>query len=195
MVHARPCRPASTSSKSIAFQPASPMFPSEHFDGGSVRLVGPTAIESGESADALIDRYVENYRDASENEASIAEPTHRQRQAGRGCDRTHRCRVDPKSASNTDFSPTEARKWLVNEIDGAIAGAPKNLEKVEFVTFDVPGDGKFKVVNTVEKLNEFKKKVLASPGFREPRNTGPKFLSIRARPATPSATSSMTANT
>ena len=63
------------------------------------------------------------------------------------------------------------------------------------MTFDVPGDGKFKVVNTVEKLNEFKKKVLASPGFASRATLAQKFLSIRARPATPSATSSMTANT
>ncbi|AMO36602.1 PLxRFG domain-containing protein [Thauera humireducens] len=38
-------------------------------------------------------------------------------------------------------------------------------EQIGFVTFDVPGDGKFKVVNTVEKLGEFKDKVKSSPGF------------------------------
>ena len=167
----------------------------EHFDGGSVRLVGPTAIESGESADALIDHYVENYKDAPENEASIAEPTHRQRQAGRGCDRTHRCRVDQKSASNTDFSrQRRASGWSVRST-APLQALRKTSEKVEFDPGDVPGDGKFKVVNTVEKLNEFKKKVLRRRVSREPRNTGPKVLSIRARPATPSATSSMTANT
>jgi len=39
------------------------------------------------------------------------------------------------------------------------------------VTFDVPGDGIFKVLNTKEHLEDFKKKVLASEGFRETRNT------------------------
>ena len=35
------------------------------------------------------------------------------------------------------------------------------------ITFDVPGDGKFKVLNTKEHLAGFKKQVLASSGFRE----------------------------
>ena len=38
------------------------------------------------------------------------------------------------------------------------------------VTFDVPGDGRFKVLNTKEHLESFKQKVLASPGFRESRD-------------------------
>ncbi|NLZ39773.1 MAG: hypothetical protein GX886_00685, partial [Comamonadaceae bacterium] len=39
------------------------------------------------------------------------------------------------------------------------------LDAKEFVSFDVPGDGKFKVVNTVEKLRDFRAKVEKSPGF------------------------------
>ncbi|WP_297360285.1 LPD38 domain-containing protein [Thauera sp.] len=39
------------------------------------------------------------------------------------------------------------------------------LDAKEFVAFDVPGDGKFKVVNTVEKLRDFRAKVEKSPGF------------------------------
>lgn len=41
----------------------------------------------------------------------------------------------------------------------------KTASQIGFVTFDVPGDGKFKVVNTVDKLNAFKAKVKSSPGF------------------------------
>lgn len=41
----------------------------------------------------------------------------------------------------------------------------KIARQIGYVMFDVPGDGKFKVVNTVEKLNEFKAKVKTSPGF------------------------------
>ena len=90
-----------------------------------MRLVGPTAIESGESADALIDRYVENYKDASENEASISEPTHTDK--GKPAEAATAPVVAAsirKSARNTDFSPTEARKWLIDEIDGAILNIP-----------------------------------------------------------------------
>ncbi len=39
------------------------------------------------------------------------------------------------------------------------------LDAKEFVSFDVPGDGKFKVVNTVEKLRDFRAKVEKPPGF------------------------------
>lgn len=42
----------------------------------------------------------------------------------------------------------------------------KASDEIGFVTFDVPGDGKFKVLNTPEKLQEFRKKVLKSPGFK-----------------------------
>lgn len=48
------------------------------------------------------------------------------------------------------------------------AKSAEAAEQVGYVTFDVPGDGKFKVVNHVEKLAEFRKKVQASPGFKAP---------------------------
>ena len=71
-----------------------------------MRLVRPTAIESGESADALIDRYVENYKDAPENEASIAEPTHTDNgKPAEAVTRTHRCRVDPKVCQQYRLQP------------------------------------------------------------------------------------------
>lgn len=52
----------------------------------------------------------------------------------------------------------------------------KTAKQIGFVTFDVPGDGKFKVMNTVDGLNYFRKKVEASPGFKTPsrsRSAGP----------------------
>lgn len=55
-----------------------------------------------------------------------------------------------------------ARDAFDNAKDARMA---KLAERIGFVTFDVPGDGKFKVVNTIEKLNEFKDKVKSSPGF------------------------------
>lgn len=118
-----------------------------------------------------------------------------------------------KSARNTEFNPAEAKKWLIGEIDKAVANVPaenaelaaelarekaktfdvqggssaeqkefyamrdsnvaKIVQQIGFVTFDVPGDGKFKVVNAVEKLQEFRKKVEASPGFKEPAKKPP----------------------
>lgn len=38
------------------------------------------------------------------------------------------------------------------------------------VTLDVPGDGRFKILNTKQHLEAFKQKVLASPGFKESRD-------------------------
>ncbi len=39
--------------------------------------------------------------------------------------------------------------------------------RIGHVTFDVPGDGKFKVLNTRNRLEEFRKKVEKSPGFKD----------------------------
>lgn len=107
-----------------------------------------------------------------------------------------------KTAANNDGAkPSAMRKWLVGEVDAAIAKAVapdaskaqalddanrlyakavgldqrsrsgdalrEAAHAIGYVTFDVPGDGKFKVLNTPEKLREFKKKVLASSGFKD----------------------------
>lgn len=58
----------------------------------------------------------------------------------------------------------------------------KTAQMIGFVTLDVPGDGKFKVVNTVENLQAFRDKVKASPGFREDPTTG---MKLDPRPAGP----------
>lgn len=69
------------------------------------------------------------------------------------------------AARNEGARPSDMRKWLVGKIDDAIAVAPKAA--VDFLTFDVPGDGTFKVQNSQARLQEFRKKVLASPGFKD----------------------------
>ncbi len=99
-----------------------------------------------------------------------------------------------KAARNEDTKPSEMRTWLLGEIDKALQQAPdladydatvkrvgekdavsmftgsgllgKNSE-TGYVTFDVPGDGTFKVRNSVRGLLEFKRKVEASPGFKD----------------------------
>lgn len=61
------------------------------------------------------------------------------------------------------------------ELDTAIASVQQKIdaerakaaENIGFVTFDVPGDGVFKVVNTKERLAEFRRKVETSPGFKD----------------------------
>lgn len=49
----------------------------------------------------------------------------------------------------------------------------KTVEQIGFVTFDVPGDGKFKVANSAAKLQEFRRKVETSPGFKSPATKPP----------------------
>ena len=128
-----------------------------------------------------------------------------------------------KSARNTEFNPSEAKKWLLGEIDRAISNVPaenaelaaelakekaktfdmqaaerkygkgskaassardafndlrdsnvaKTAKQIGFVTFDVPGDGKFKVMNTVDGLNAFRSKVEKSSGFKAPASKPP----------------------
>ena len=49
----------------------------------------------------------------------------------------------------------------------------KTVASIGFVTFDVPGDGKFKVANSAAKLQEFRRKVETSPGFKNPATKPP----------------------
>lgn len=53
----------------------------------------------------------------------------------------------------------------------------KTVEQIGFVTFDVPGDGKFKVANSAAKLQEFRRKVETSPGFKNPATKPPTMRS------------------
>ena len=111
-----------------------------------------------------------------------------------------------KSAANTPRTPKGARNLLLGKIDAAIASAvdlgerpvktrtetdsgyQKRLDDWQapagFVTFEVPGDGKFKVVNSKERLAEFRKQVERSPGFAEKgsRPAGPQKPSTTASP-------------
>lgn len=96
-----------------------------------------------------------------------------------------------KSAQNTAFNPKEALAWLTKEIKAALKAAPKAEEKgvwdrvnqkiklegvmnveeaIGFKVFDVPGDGKFKVLNLKESLEKFLSNVEKNPGFKQPRN-------------------------
>ena len=93
-----------------------------------------------------------------------------------------------ESAKNTPMNIEQAREWLLSEIDKAIIDAKSakeegiwnraddkvNLEgimdvgaTIGFKTFNVPGDGKFRVLNLKESLQKFKKQVAASPGFKK----------------------------
>jgi len=89
------------------------------------------------------------------------------------------------SENNQKKSKAEMKGWLVSHIDKAILNSnpqkyyigeakptADNFEgtAVDYKTFDVPGDGKFKVLNTKEHLTRFKKKVLASRGFKDSKS-------------------------
>lgn len=70
-----------------------------------------------------------------------------------------------KAAKNEDRKPSEMKADLLRMIDEALAKAPEEAENS--ITFDVPGDGTFKVQNSREGLSAFRKKVEASPGFKD----------------------------
>ena len=147
------------------------------------------------------------YREYDRNQA--AQPTHQDPgQPSEPVTPTVVAKSIQKSARNTEFNPAEAKKWLIGEIDKAVANVPaenaelgaelaryksaayekettrqfgvkefkarrnSNIDRLSkqigFVTFDVPGDGKFKVMNTVDGLNNFRSKVEKSPGFARP---------------------------
>lgn len=82
----------------------------------------------------------------------------------------------------TDRRPSEMLADLMKQIDVAMATAPTAREasaaqrptKDSFVRFTVPGDGDFKVVNTKESLDEFRKSAAASPGFKDRGTPAPK---------------------
>ncbi|TXH46821.1 MAG: hypothetical protein E6Q97_28735 [Desulfurellales bacterium] len=98
------------------------------------------------------------------------------------------------AARNEDTKPSEMRKWLLAEIEKEMLAAPDRADYDEtvkrvgekdaismytgsgmlgkntetgFITFDVPGDGKFKVRNSMRGLLEFRKNVNASGGFKD----------------------------
>jgi hypothetical protein len=58
------------------------------------------------------------------------------------------------------FSKVEENKTSKIELEKA-----RKLLEPLYITFDVPNDGKFKVLNTVESLEKFKKKVQTNRGF------------------------------
>jgi hypothetical protein len=97
-----------------------------------------------------------------------------------------------KSAANTDMNMKQAREWLIQQIDDSIAAAPSvpnnkghDLEKeYGYTTFDVPGDGKFKILNTKETLERFKKQVTPASGFRD-EGRSPMSLGTSASKTTP----------
>lgn len=45
--------------------------------------------------------------------------------------------------------------------------AKKNPKNTDYITFDVPNDGKFKVLNTIESLQKFKGNIEKTKGFTE----------------------------
>ena len=89
-------------------------------------------------------------------------------------------KVDDKPIGGKTIDLKEAKQWLLDSIDKAIATAKyktnidvfgrngeKNPKSTDYITFDVPNDGKFKVLNTIESLQRFKANIEKTKGFTE----------------------------
>ena len=74
-----------------------------------------------------------------------------------------------KAAKREQLTPKQMMAEALKLIDEAIARAPDNKDEAKTApakaTIAVPGDGTFKVVNTKERLREFRALVEKSPGF------------------------------
>ena len=74
-----------------------------------------------------------------------------------------------KAAKREQVSPKQMLADALRVIDEAIARAPDNKDEEKDAplkaTINVPGDGTFKVINTKERLREFRALVERSPGF------------------------------
>lgn len=74
-----------------------------------------------------------------------------------------------KAAGNTARKPADMKAELLAMIDAKLPEATEaddTTTYVGYVSFNVPGDGTFKVLNTKSKLEEFRRKVETSPGFK-----------------------------
>ncbi len=80
-----------------------------------------------------------------------------------------RVKVDKKALDRRGLIGKQ-RELAEAEIQRKIdAERQKAADKIGYVTIDVPGDGEFKVLNTKERLAEFRRKVEKSPGFKAQR--------------------------
>ena len=79
----------------------------------------------------------------------------------------------------------EKGQWLLNEILAAGLNIAFLDNKNEvYVTFECPWGAKYKVKNTVERLDWFAREVQKCPGFGGPATRGIPLGPIRARPIT-----------
>lgn len=102
-----------------------------------------------------------------------------------------------KGAANSPLDLRQERDLLLKKVDSAIAAAPTAEEKdawnrveqridltnnmhvadtIGYRIFEVPGDGKFKVLNLKEALQRFRERVETNPGFRKPISEKPKTV-------------------
>lgn len=74
-----------------------------------------------------------------------------------------------------------ANAVFLKKVDEAIAAAPQVSDA--FVVFEVPGDGKFKITNTKERLDLFRKKIVSNAaGFRPPPKRQPYKSPLQKKP-------------
>jgi len=146
--------------------------------------------ELGDNLTAVKFHVVEKVKELDAKQASHQDPGEKPEAATKGV-----VKDSLKTASkNEDTTPSQMRKWLLAEIDKELLNAPDRADYDEavkrmgekdaismytgngplgknsetgFITFDVPGDGKFKVRNSVRGLLEFRKNVNATQGFKD----------------------------
>jgi hypothetical protein len=92
--------------------------------------------------------------------------------------------VDMPAKQADALSPKEQKKYLLAEIDAALAAAPAKVEgeAAGTVTIEVPGDGEFIILNTKEALASFKERAVKD--FPDKLYKAPK----KGKPTGPKAT-------
>lgn len=169
-------------------------FPSSETSNGATKVTPTTPLK--ESAAEAVDK--QDQATDSDKSTTPNDNTEAVHIEGEGIERVTPAVIDGSLEEAADNTPlktkTEMREWLVKKIDAAILRADSYVERgysqrkangkkgeteisslgideMGKRTFDVPGDGKFKVTDSKEHLAAFKEKVLKSSGFNKTRDT------------------------
>lgn len=105
----------------------------------------------------MIDEAIPNAKDATDQDVQVYEST------APGTRMT-----DTEQAEYKRLGTGQPRdKYMQRLAKDKAALHERAAERIGFVDFAVRGDGRFKVLNTVERLKEFRAKVESSPGFKD----------------------------
>lgn len=82
--------------------------------------------------------------------------------------------TDAEQAEYKRLSGTQRDKYMKRLAEDKAGLHQRAAERIGFVTLKVPGDGTFKILNTVDRLQAFRAKVDRSPGFSAIGRAAPK---------------------